>query len=61
MYDTSTGYIIAWAQLNPKPTIALLAGGMVKEPHIRVEYTMLCYAVMYYYHILYYIILYYDI
>jgi WD40 repeat protein len=31
VYDTSTGYIIAWAQLNPKPTIALLAGGMVKD------------------------------
>jgi len=31
VYDTSTGYIIAWASLNPKPTIALLNGGMVKD------------------------------
>jgi WD40 repeat protein len=31
IYDTSTCLIIAWAQNNPKPTIAMIAGGMVKD------------------------------
>jgi len=31
VYDTSQGLIIAWAQINPKPTIAVIAGGLVKD------------------------------
>jgi WD40 repeat protein len=31
VYDTSSCLIIAWANLTPKPTISICAGGMVKD------------------------------
>eukprot|EP00933_Yihiella_yeosuensis_P070649 TRINITY_DN78795_c0_g1_i1.p1 TRINITY_DN78795_c0_g1~~TRINITY_DN78795_c0_g1_i1.p1 ORF type:complete len:613 (+),score=88.29 TRINITY_DN78795_c0_g1_i1:61-1899(+) len=31
VYDTNSGLIIAWAQLFPKPTIAILAGAYVRD------------------------------
>lgn len=31
IWDCQTGLIIAWAAINPKPTIGLVAGGMVKD------------------------------
>mmetsp|Transcript_51285 Transcript_51285/g.111311 ORF Transcript_51285/g.111311 Transcript_51285/m.111311 type:complete len:613 (+) Transcript_51285:37-1875(+) len=31
VYDTSSGLIIAWAQLNPKPTVSIASGGFLRD------------------------------